>query len=143
MEYVGWKDVNSAMRYIEAPDLYGQQKIEQGLSKIRPQAEENKTKILKLPVAKLQVHCALQKYHKGVRNLKAVRENIEQFCLKPLGMIQGNQTGYYFIYMPYRDNDHLNELVDDLLHELYESAADQQCLLEANIQDMKSKKMWS
>lgn len=31
MEYVGWKDIHSAMRYIETPDPFSRQRIEQGL----------------------------------------------------------------------------------------------------------------
>lgn len=32
MEYVGWKDVHSAMRYIDSPDPFSRQRIEQSLS---------------------------------------------------------------------------------------------------------------
>ncbi len=32
MEYVGWKDIKSAMRYIDAADSYGQQRIEAALA---------------------------------------------------------------------------------------------------------------
>jgi site-specific recombinase XerD len=32
MEYVGWRDMKSAMRYIDTADSFGQQRIEQGLS---------------------------------------------------------------------------------------------------------------
>ena len=33
MEYVGWKDAHSALRYIDAPDPFAQQRIEQALPK--------------------------------------------------------------------------------------------------------------
>jgi integrase len=33
MEYVGWKDITSAMRYIDAPDSFSQQRIEDALNK--------------------------------------------------------------------------------------------------------------
>jgi site-specific recombinase XerD len=36
MEYVGWKDVNSAMRYIDIPDPYRKSGIEQGLKQLQP-----------------------------------------------------------------------------------------------------------
>ncbi|WP_299948186.1 site-specific integrase [uncultured Microbulbifer sp.] len=32
MEYVGWKDIHSAMRYIEAPDPFSRERIERGLT---------------------------------------------------------------------------------------------------------------
>lgn len=32
MEYVGWKDVHSAMRYVDGPDAFGQQRIEAALT---------------------------------------------------------------------------------------------------------------
>lgn len=32
MEYVGWKDVHSAMRYIDGVDSFGQDRIERGLA---------------------------------------------------------------------------------------------------------------
>ncbi len=35
MEYVGWKDMHSALRYLDAPDPYAQQRIEQDLQKVR------------------------------------------------------------------------------------------------------------
>ena len=36
MEYVGWKDIQSAMRYVDSPDAFGQSRIEQGLAQHRP-----------------------------------------------------------------------------------------------------------
>ena len=36
MEYVGWKDVKSAMRYIDAADPFARQKIEAGLQALNP-----------------------------------------------------------------------------------------------------------
>lgn len=36
MGYVGWKDVKSAMRYIDAPDPFSQQRIESGLENQSP-----------------------------------------------------------------------------------------------------------
>lgn len=32
MEYVGWRDVKSALRYIDGADAFGQQRIERALS---------------------------------------------------------------------------------------------------------------
>lgn len=32
MEYVGWRDMKSAMRYIDTADSFGKHRIEQGLS---------------------------------------------------------------------------------------------------------------
>jgi integrase len=32
MDYVGWRDVKSAMRYIDSADAFGQQRIERALS---------------------------------------------------------------------------------------------------------------
>jgi len=39
MECVGWKDVQSAMRYIEVPDPFYQQKIAQDLAISEPEAQ--------------------------------------------------------------------------------------------------------
>lgn len=36
MEYVGWKDVQSAMRYVDAADPFSQQRIEQNISTRKP-----------------------------------------------------------------------------------------------------------
>ena len=36
MEYVGWKDVQSALRYLDAPEPFSQQRIEQDLNKAQP-----------------------------------------------------------------------------------------------------------
>ena len=33
MEYVGWKDVHSALRYLDVPDPFAQRRIEQDLNK--------------------------------------------------------------------------------------------------------------
>ena len=35
MEYVGWKDVHSALRYLDAPDPFVQRRIEQDLNKVQ------------------------------------------------------------------------------------------------------------
>ena len=36
MEYVGWKDVRSAMRYVDGDDAFGQQRIETALTSMSP-----------------------------------------------------------------------------------------------------------
>ena len=36
MEYVGWQDVHSALRYLDPPDPFAQRRIEQDLNQTRP-----------------------------------------------------------------------------------------------------------
>lgn len=129
MAYVGWKDVQSAVRYIEAPDPYGQAQIERGLAS------------LPRPVRTLEVSLRLQKYHKGVRSVRKVQEELERFCLKPLGL-EAIKAGHYRITVPEQPAEALDVQVDELLGELYRLARAGDCLLEARIRDPKTGQVW-
>ena len=129
MAYVGWKDVQSAMRYIETPDPYSQSRIEQGLAS------------LPAPSRVLEVTLSLQRYHKGVRSARKVLGDIERFCLKPLGMA-ALKAGHYRIEVPDEPADRLDARVDELLGEMYHLARDGDCVLEASIHDPATRRVW-
>lgn len=136
MEYVGWKDINSAMRYIDAPDPFSKARIEQSL---------DKAPVLKAPLTetKLEVSLMIERFHKRVKGMKKTRELIEKFCLSPLKMkVLSSDRQRYEIIISHETVDHLDEKIDELLHHMHQIANDNHCMLEAFIKEPESGRIW-
>ncbi|WP_230949048.1 tyrosine-type recombinase/integrase [Burkholderia diffusa] len=94
MEYVGWKDVRSAMRYIDAADPFAQHRIESALTVMPPPAptqpaiaEPAKTQSLadeittsSTPQTHLSLHLVIERNSKFVRRMSKAHRWIEDFC---------------------------------------------------------------
>ena len=137
MEYVGWKDVQSAMRYIETPDAFGQQRIEQGLNFI---AQDS----LSINQATtLDVFLHIERFNKQVRTMKKTRELIERVCFAHLSMERDNDNGSrYRITVAHESAEQLDEIMDELLHQMHVLANDHQCMLEVTVQDPLTERIW-
>lgn len=137
MEYVGWKDVKSAMRYIDAPDAFAQNKIELSLGKIEPVAEQSA-----LPqCAELHVHLVLSRFHKRVKTLPKAKKYIERFCLKAHAFTPLSDNEYQ-IRVIYTNNGELDDIVDNMLYDMHEIATNHQCFAEITISHPTTQQIW-
>lgn len=134
MEYVGWKDVKSAMRYIETTNTFGNVAY---LS--MPKGDD--IEITK--TATIEVKLTIQRYHKGLRTMKKTRDIIERFCLKTHNPKALNKDRTRYELKIKHDSDkHLNKIIDELLIEMHQIAHDNQCLLDLSFADPSSGKRW-
>lgn len=157
MEYVGWKDVKSAMRYLDALDSSLQARFEEGLTALAPATPQPPPLLLLLteqadprllaegatPVAVLRVTMVLARFSKQSRGLARGHRLIEQTCFEPFSMQRLNTEGtLYELAVPYLSRDLLDEVIATLLDDMYRIAEDNQCLLETSFHEPATDTYW-
>lgn len=158
MEYVGWKDVKSAMRYLDASDSSLRARFEQGLPALAPAVQQLSPPMLLLtepadgarlpadgttPVAILRVTMTLARFSKQSRGLARGHRLIEQTCFERFAMQRLNTEGtLYELRIPYLSRDFLDEAISTLLDDMYRIAEDNQCLLETSFHEPATDSHW-
>ena len=151
MEYVGWKDVKSAMRYLDASDSSLQARFEQGLTALAPAVPQPPPPLLLLTeqaegtttVAVLRVTLVLARFSKQSRGLARGHRMIEQTCFERFAMQRLNTGGtLYELAVPYLSRDLLDEVIATLLDDMYRIAEDNQCLLETSYHEPATDTYW-
>ena len=158
MEYVGWKDVKSAMRYLDASGAMLQARFEQALTALTPEEPLQLTPLLLLskqsevprlptevaiPVALLRVSMSLARFSQQSRGLTRGQRLIEQTCFERYAMQRLNTEGtLYELAVPYLSKDLLDEAICALLDDMYRIAEDNQCLLEASFHEPATGTYW-
>ena len=158
MEYVGWKDIKSAMRYLDASDSSLQARFEQGLPALAPAAAQPPPPLLLLteqaeiprplaegatPVAVLRVTMVLTRFSEQSRGLARGHRLIEQTCFERFAMQRLNTEGtLYELAVPYLSREVLNEVIATLLDDMYRIAEDNQCLLETSFHEPATDTYW-
>lgn len=158
MEYVGWKDVKSAMRYLDAPDSSLQARFEQGLGALALAVPQTSLPLLLLTeqagaafpsveettsVAVLRVTMLLARFSKQSRGLARGHRLIEQTCFERFAMQRLNTEGtLYELEIPCPSRDALDEMIAALLDDMYRIAEDNQCLLETSFHERATDTHW-
>ena len=156
MEYVGWKDVKSAMRYLDASDSSLQARFEQGLTALAPAVPQLLPVLLTeqieaprppaegtTPMAVLRVTLVLARFSKQSRGLARGHRLIEQTCFERFAMQRLNTEGtLYELAVPYLSRDLLDEVIATLLDDMYRIAEDNQCLLETSFHEPATDTYW-
>jgi integrase len=156
MEYVGWKDVRSAMRYIDAADPFAQHRIETALS-VAPAPPQPPTTMLVAPPAlppavapkpvqetRLTVDIDIERNSKFVRGKSKARQWIEQFCLSQYQMrVFEKRRPRYEIVIPFAAGPELEQAIEELLAEMHESADLSNCFIEVTLHDPLTDSYWS
>jgi integrase len=144
MEYVGWRDMKSALRYIEGSDPFAQQQMEAGLAATAPQLMPPGPTTISPMETTLELQLQLDPLSKAVRSLKRACQSIETCCLKPYRMQPlGRNTGRYQLTVTHASPEMLEEGIDALLDEMHQIANNHQCHLEAMLTDPLTDRTWS
>lgn len=158
MEYVGWRDVASAMKYIDSGDPFARQRIETALSKTAalPPRDSVACAALPAPVSAgaevpqtaasttMELRFTLERHHARVRGEAKARRAIETCCLKNYGMhIVNGAAGLYRITIVHADTHQFDELLELLIDEMYHIAATHSFLIETTITDPQTQRSWS
>ncbi|MBS3997162.1 MAG: tyrosine-type recombinase/integrase [Hydrogenophaga sp.] len=158
MEYVGWKDVKSAMRYLDASNSSLQARFEQGLAALAPPGHLLQPPLLlvteqagvahppaeeTLSVAVLRVTMTLARLSKQSRGLARGHRLIEQTCFERFAMQRLNTEGtLYELTIPHLSRDALDEVIAALLDDMFRVAEDNQCLLETSFHEPATDSHW-
>ncbi|MHA6848763.1 site-specific integrase [Ralstonia syzygii] len=150
IEYVGWKDVRSAMRYIDTADPFAQHKIESALAP--PAAIPTAPPPQRLPVVppvpaaqtRLTVKLTIERNSKFVRGMSKARRWIEQFCLSQYQMrVFEKRRPRYEIIMPFAAGPELEQAIEELISEMHENADLCNCFIEVTLHDPLTDSYWS
>ena len=157
MEYVGWRDVKSAMRYLDVSGATLQARFEEGLAALGPgdqsvspsmDASTEQPMVPCLPVTAAQVAIlsatvSLVRFSPQSRGLTRGRRLIEQTCFERYAMRRLNAEGTrYELRVPYESRDALAEEIAALLDDMYRIAEDNQCLLETTLHEPATDTYW-
>jgi integrase len=151
MEYIGWRDIKSAMRYLDVPDSGLIARFEQGLPPIKSNpptvyvAKEDVDAALQpsVPISIVRVSLLLTRFSKTVRGLTNAHRLIEQMCLEKYAMLRLDKAGNeYELNIPSPSRETLDETIYALLDDMYRIADDNQCFLEATIHEPATNSHW-
>lgn len=143
MQYVGWRDIQSAARYVD-PLASDRDRLEAGLQRSAPAESAPASPAPADQWVRLEVSIALRPFVGKTRGLAAARRHIEEVCLARLGGQKFGRKGdrYHIHLSAQADEATLTERVSDLLDELHQVATNNDCYLEARIRDVATGRVW-
>lgn len=146
MEYVGWRDVKSAMRYVDGGDPYAQRRIEQSLPSPTAAASDRR---LPAPATRpdlavtLDAKIVLARFSPQRRGLKKAHRMIEEICLAPHGAQRLDHEGTrYRLTVAANDESALEETIAMMLDTMHRIADNHRCSLEATLRDEAGGRHW-
>lgn len=144
MEYVGWRDVQSAMRYLDGTDPFARQRIEASL----PAATPPLLALLPPPAAPVpttlvEATITLTRFNSQVRGLAKAHRLIEHICLQPHQAQRLNADGTrYRLAIAATDDAALEETIAMLLDAMHRIADNHQCFLAVALRDAAGGRHW-
>lgn len=155
MEHVGWRDVSSALRYVDVSQDSLKSKFERGLAasaspapQAPPPAETPAANLSAKPTADRQVatihlRLLLTKPGGSRRGTERAHKQIETVHLAKFGVRQIDLDGKRFeLKVPFHDRDNLDDTLLELLDELYRVALACECLLEVSLHEPATDSTW-
>jgi integrase len=147
MAYVGWRDVNSAMRYIDANDAFSARRLESGIAATLPISSPASAPIPKPAPVRMhfELHMVLIPYRGRTAGLKGARRHIEEVCLAryQATCLDEDRSRYAFwLEAAGQDDEWLDECIAEILDELHRIADNHRCALEASICDSTTGRSW-
>ena len=135
MEYVGWRDVHSAMRYLDGRDPFARERIEASLpATAQPVAQSVLPAPHVLERQSLTLRLVLNPFARGGRGMAKARARIEEICLAPFQAQRLNVEGTeYRIFVVEATEQDLDERLAILLDDLHRMADTHHCFLEASL----------
>ena len=148
MSYVGWRDVKSAMRYLDGVSIDQKARFEQGLDRALPEKQPIPTPQLpnlpEVALTTIEVSIDLSAFNGGSRRAiaNALRDMVST-CLARFQAQPLDQEGRrYQIFVPTPSIDILDDHLYSLLDELHRIADTRECFLEAVCRDTASGRHW-
>ncbi|MBK7145635.1 MAG: tyrosine-type recombinase/integrase [Xanthomonadales bacterium] len=147
MAYVGWRDVNSAMRYIDANDAFSARRLESGIAATLPISSPASAPIPKTCAGSNALRTAHGAHpvpwtH---RWSERARRHIEEVCLAryQATCLDEDRSRYAFwLEAAGQDDEWLDECIAEILDELHRIADNHRCALEASICDSTTGRSW-
>lgn len=136
MEYVGWRDIQSAVRYLEASTPF------ETMPSNAEIVHQNMRLTEATPIV-LTVELRLLKLDHKTRAERTVQKRLERFGLKAFSenVEQIEPHGYRLQLAPGHQSE-LDTVVEELLDRLHSIASDERYYLEAMIREPETQRQW-
>lgn len=132
MEYVGWRDVHSAMRYIQGRDPFARARVEAGL--LSEPEVPSLSKPEPSPSLSVTLHLLINPFTPRGRGVAKAHKRIESMCLAPFKAIALDSDGSrYQLTVSPDDLVDLDEKMALLIDEMHRVADNHHCFLEASL----------
>ncbi|UXI66042.1 site-specific integrase [Tahibacter amnicola] len=144
MQYVGWRKVDTAMRYVDADVRFAKAAIELGVGRLPqavPELAPPRSATPAQPVAQFDVRFALTSYTESARRRAKARRLIEEVCMARHRGHREDADGLRFRIQVADDSD-LDDVMATLLDDMYRIADNNECYLEAVINERDGKRHW-
>jgi hypothetical protein len=145
MEYVGWKDVHSAMRYVEGPDAFGQARIEAGMADAvpPPALPAPSAPRLEPDIPHVAVLLVMRLTAPGKLRTTKARQAIEFVCLKRHGAVALDAARTrYRLRVEAPDELAVDEAMSALIEGIHRIADNHGLLVEAHVQEEAGARRW-
>ncbi len=151
MEYVGWKDIKSAMRYLDVTDASLKARFEQGLPPVEAAAQETSAIAINTcdqgepstPLVTIEVSLTLNRFSSAVRGLTRAHRLIERMCFERYAMQKLDRAGtQYELKIPCPSREDLDETIYTLLDDMHRIATDNHCFLETSFHEPAAGAHW-
>lgn len=145
MEYVGWKDVHSAMRYLDGADPFARERIEAGLPALPAPAPLLPAVPVPSPASDIELELTLEltRFTPRGRGRAAAHRGIETLCLTPHAAHRLDAEGTrYRLRIAAPDEATLEETIATLFDEMHRIADNHQCYLTAHLRDPAGHRHW-
>ena len=147
MNYVGWRDVKTAMRYLDGVSIDQKARFEQGLNRMLPETALASTPQLpSLPEVAhttIEVSIDLSAFNGGRRGVANALRDMASTCLARFQAQPLDEDGRrYRISVPTPSSNILDDHLYALLDELHRIADARECFLEAICRDPATGRHW-
>lgn len=133
MEYVGWRDVHSAMRYIQGRDPFARERMEAGLQAV-PELPVSATLPAPPKAWSIALRLLINPFTPRGRGATRARARIEAICLAPFQAQRLDAEGTeYRLMIPEMGEIDMDERMALLLDEMHRVADNHHCFLEASL----------
>jgi hypothetical protein len=141
MQYVGWRDMKSAMRYLDADPL-ARDRIEAGLPALPSPAQALSAPTPAPAGVAITLRLDLHPLTAGGRGRATALRLIETVCLAPYRAVRIAKDGSRFTLQVAADGELLDDTMAALLDELYNVADTHRCSLEAVLTEVDGPRRW-
>jgi hypothetical protein len=147
MNYVGWRDVKTAMRYLDGVSIDQKARFEQGLDRALPESLPIPTPQLpnvpEVALTTIEVSLDLSAFNGSRRAVANALRDMTSTCLSRFQAQPIDQEGRrYQISVPTPSTDILDDHLYALLDELHRIADARECFLEAVCRDSARGRHW-
>lgn len=145
MEYVGWRDLKSALRYVESSAPFERAMTVTVAADLQPLPSPHVASLATVlhTESRIELQLKIESYHARLSDRNKARDHIERICLKTHRMRCLNRLeGRYRLALHPESAEHLDRILHHLLDEMQQIADSHHCFIEARCKDLDTGLRW-